>query len=239
MCAYTALPDRRIPYDNDGTIVGYGNNGLTEGLRLLPVGSTRIEHARTRASRPGLRGRQGTTSWAGGSSRSSASSPRTSSACGRARPARTLGTPAHVVRLEQLGQRPRRDVGDGQPPERHDGADERLLLARRDQADLVHGPEENRPLPHRGPLVVRAAGGRRDGSPTCTARRPPARRRTTSSTSTTTTRQASSTPRPRTSATSRSARPSSGSSGSRTLSATKTANTINIQCNDCRLRHLD
>jgi hypothetical protein len=39
---YTALPDRRIPYDNDGTIVGYGNNGLTEGLQYYLSGSQTI-----------------------------------------------------------------------------------------------------------------------------------------------------------------------------------------------------
>jgi hypothetical protein len=40
---YTALPDRRIPYDNDGTIIGYGNNGLTEGLQAYLTGSTLLD----------------------------------------------------------------------------------------------------------------------------------------------------------------------------------------------------
>lgn len=35
--SYPALPDRRMPYDNDGTVVGYGTLGA--GLEVYPTGS--------------------------------------------------------------------------------------------------------------------------------------------------------------------------------------------------------
>lgn len=33
---YPALPDRRIPYDNDGTVVAQGSGGLTNGIQTYP-----------------------------------------------------------------------------------------------------------------------------------------------------------------------------------------------------------
>lgn len=40
---YTALPDRRIPYDNDGTVVGWCNNYASNGLTSYPSGSSLAE----------------------------------------------------------------------------------------------------------------------------------------------------------------------------------------------------
>ena len=40
---YTALPDRRIPYDNDGTVVGQASNGLTNGIQSYPTQSDLAE----------------------------------------------------------------------------------------------------------------------------------------------------------------------------------------------------
>jgi hypothetical protein len=40
---YTALPDRRMPYDNDGTLVGYATNGLIYGVQGWADGTQRLE----------------------------------------------------------------------------------------------------------------------------------------------------------------------------------------------------
>ena len=52
--AYTALPDRRIPYDNDGTVVGwyahsnlYAGDCFTQGLAEPPLSSQRSRDRRT------------------------------------------------------------------------------------------------------------------------------------------------------------------------------------------------
>ncbi len=40
---YTALPDMRIPYDNDGTVVGQGATGLVNGIQAWASNATLLE----------------------------------------------------------------------------------------------------------------------------------------------------------------------------------------------------